>query len=82
MEPACFNLSAWALRHRSLVLYAIVLLGLSGAISSGRLGQSEDPPFPFRAVVVRTLWPGATADGVSRRVTGGIECRLMETGRY
>ena len=82
MEPARFNLSAWALRHRSLVLYAIVLLGVIGAMSYGRLGQSEDPPFTFRAMVVRTLWPGATAEEVSRQVTDRIERKLMETGRY
>lgn len=78
MEPARFNLSAWALRHRSLVLYAIVLLGVIGAMSYGRLGQSEDPPFTFRAMVVRTLWPGATAQDVEQQVTDRIEKKLQE----
>ncbi len=77
-----FNLSEWALRNRSLVLYALVALALIGAWSYQRLGQSEDPPFTFKVMVVRTLWPGATADEVSRQITERIEKKLMETGQY
>ncbi len=77
-----FNLSAWALRNRALVLYAIVVLGLLGAWSYRQLGQSEDPPFTFKAMVVRTLWPGATAQQVALQVTDPIEKTLMETGQY
>lgn len=77
-----FNLSAWALRNRALVVYLIVLLSVLGAWSYTRLGQSEDPPFTFKAMVVRTLWPGATAEEVSRQVTERIEKKLMETGEY
>ena len=82
MDVGRFNLSAWALRHRALVLYTIVLLGVVGVMSYGKLGQSEDPPFTFRAMVVHTLWPGATAEEVARQVTDRIERKLMETGRY
>ena len=82
MENSRFNLSAWALRHRSLVLYATVLLALLGVWSYSQLGQSEDPPFTFRAMVVRTIWPGATAEEVARQVTDRIERKLMETGSY
>lgn len=82
MDTSRFNLSAWALRHRALVLYAIVLLAVVGAMSYAKLGQSEDPPFSFRAMVVHTLWPGATAEEVARQVTDRIERKLMETGRY
>ncbi|MBB5207845.1 efflux RND transporter permease subunit [Chiayiivirga flava] len=77
-----FNLSEWALTHRSLVLYAMLLLGILGAVAYTKLGQSEDPPFTFRVMVVRTLWPGASAEEVSRQVTERIEKKLMETGRY
>ena len=49
-----FNLSEWALRNRTIVLYAILMLGLLGAWSYKHLGQSEDPPFTFKAMVVRT----------------------------
>ncbi len=53
-----------------------------GAWSYKHLGQSEDPPFTFKAMVVRTLWPGATAEQVSRQVTEPIEKALMNTGEY
>ncbi|MCA1713832.1 MAG: efflux RND transporter permease subunit [Gammaproteobacteria bacterium] len=77
-----FNLSAWALRNRGLVLYAMLVLALIGTWSYQKLGQSEDPPFTFKAMVVRTLWPGATAEQVSRQVTERIEKSLMTTGQY
>jgi multidrug efflux pump len=77
-----FNLSEWALRNRSLVLYAMVVLALIGIFSYQRLGQSEDPPFTFKIMVVRTLWPGATAEEVARQVTDRVEKQVMETGRY
>jgi multidrug efflux pump len=77
-----FNLSEWALNNRTLVVYALLLLALIGAWSYRHLGQSEDPPFTFKAMVVRTLWPGATADEVSREVTERIEKQLMQTGKY
>ena len=77
-----FNLSEWALHNRGLVLYAMIALAIIGAWSYLRLGQSEDPPFTFKAMVVRTLWPGATAEEVSRQVTERIEKELMETGDY
>ncbi len=77
-----FNLSQWALRNRSLVLYAMILLGIIGAVAYTRLGQSEDPPFTFKVMVVRTLWPGATAEEVASQVTEKIEKKLMQTGQY
>lgn len=77
-----FNLSAWALRNRQIVLYLMLLLAVVGAVSYSNLGQSEDPPFTFKAMVVRTNWPGASAEEVSRQVTERIEKKLMETGEY
>ncbi|MBS3960132.1 MAG: efflux RND transporter permease subunit [Xanthomonadaceae bacterium] len=77
-----FNLSAWALKNRALVLYAMVVLAIVGVFSYQRLGQSEDPPFTFKIMVVQTLWPGATAEEVARQVTDRIEKELMETGQY
>ncbi|TCT94433.1 efflux RND transporter permease subunit [Pseudomonas sp. LP_4_YM] len=77
-----FNLSAWALRNRQIVLFLMILLAGVGALSYTKLGQSEDPPFTFKAMVIRTLWPGATAEEVARQVTERIEKKLMETGEY
>lgn len=53
-----FNLSAWALQHRQLVVYLMLLVAVVGALSYSRLGQSEDPPFTFKAMVIQTQWPG------------------------
>ncbi|MBV4492626.1 efflux RND transporter permease subunit [Pseudomonas oryzicola] len=77
-----FNLSAWALRNRQIVLFLMILLAAIGAMSYTKLGQSEDPPFTFKAMVIRTLWPGASAEEMSRQVTERIEKKLMETGEY
>ncbi|MBF8721705.1 efflux RND transporter permease subunit [Pseudomonas guariconensis] len=77
-----FNLSAWALRNRQIVLFLMILLAAVGAMSYTKLGQSEDPPFTFKAMVIRTIWPGATAEEVSRQVSERIEKKLMETGEY
>jgi multidrug efflux pump len=77
-----FNLSEWALRNRQMVLYLMILLAVIGALSYTKLGQSEDPPFTFKAMVIRTLWPGASAEEVARQVTDRIEKKLMETGDY
>jgi len=77
-----FNLSEWALHNRGLVLYAMIALAVIGTWSYLRLGQSEDPPFTFKAMVVRTLWPGATAEEVSLQVTERIEKAVMNTGKY
>ncbi len=77
-----FNLSAWALNNRPLVLFAMMMLAIIGAMSYANLGQSEDPPFTFKAMIINTVWPGATAQEVSEQVTERIEKKLMETGEF
>src|SRR3990167_3813441 len=77
-----FNLSEWALRNRQIVLYFMLVLAVAGAMSYTRLGQSEDPPFTFKAMVIRSDWPGASAEEVSRQVTERIEKKVMETVEY
>jgi multidrug efflux pump len=73
-----FNLSEWALQHRPLVLYLIVVFGLMGALAYTQLGQSEDPPFTFKVMVVKTNWPGASTREVEQQVTDRIERKLQE----
>ena len=73
-----FNLSEWALKHQSFVLYCIVVLGFIGVFSYAKLGQSEDPPFTFKIMTVRTGWPGATAREVEQQVTERVEKKLQE----
>ncbi|KOF52240.1 MULTISPECIES: efflux RND transporter permease subunit [unclassified Achromobacter] len=74
-----FNLSAWALRHQPLVVFLITLVTLFGVLSYSRLAQSEDPPFTFRVMVIKTLWPGATARQVQEQVTDRLARKLQET---
>ena len=77
-----FNLSEWALSNRPLVLFMMIAMAVIGAWSYKHLGQSEDPPFTFKAMVVQAMWPGATAEQVSRQVTEPIEKALMNTGQF
>ena len=73
-----FNLSVWALNNRPLLRYFIVVLGMLGVWSYLGLGQSEDPPFTFKVMVVQTQWPGATAAEITEQVTEKIEKKLQE----
>src|SRR6188768_1964747 len=73
-----FNLSKWALDHPALTRYLMIVLMLLGAAAFFQLGQDEDPPFTFRAMVVRTYWPGATAQQVAEQVTDKLERTLQE----
>jgi multidrug efflux pump len=73
-----FNLSEWSLRNQGLLRYFIVMLAALGVWSFLGLGQSEDPPFTFKVMVVQTQWPGATAAEVTEQVTEKIEKKLQE----
>ena len=75
---ANFNLSRWALEHPALTRYLMVVLMLLGFAAYFQLGQDEDPPFTFRAMVVQTYWPGATAQQVAEQVTDKLERTLQE----
>lgn len=76
-----WNASEWGLTHQALVLYAMVVMTLIGLYSYTRLGQSEDPPFTFKVMVVRTEWPGASAAEVAEQVTDKIEKKLQEVAQ-
>ncbi|TEA77796.1 efflux RND transporter permease subunit [Allopusillimonas ginsengisoli] len=76
-----FNLSRWAIAHRALMVYFILMLTIAGALAGLRLAQSEDPPFTFRVMVIQTMWPGATAQQVQEEVTNRIERTLQEMSR-
>ncbi len=77
-----FNLSEWAIQNRQIVRYFMLLLAVVGVLSYSKLGQSEDPPFTFKVMVIQTYWPGATAEEVALQVTDRIEKKVMETGNY
>ncbi|MBB5467008.1 multidrug efflux pump [Paraburkholderia sp. Clong3] len=72
-----FNLSSWALRHQQLVIFLIGLVTLFGVIGYTKLAQSEDPPFTFRTMVIKTYWPGASAREVQEQITDRIGRQLQ-----
>lgn len=72
------NLSAWAITNEPLVRYLFVLLLLLGVVAYGQLGQSENPKFTFRTMVVKVYWPGATALEVEQQVIDKLEKKLQE----
>jgi multidrug efflux pump len=73
-----FNLSEWALRHKSFVVFLMLISALAGAYSYGKLGREEDPPFTIKTMVVKTLWPGATGSETVLQITDRIEKKLEE----
>jgi len=73
-----FNLSRWAIDHGPLTRYLMVVLLVLGISAYFQLGQDEDPPFTFRAMVVQTYWPGATAQQMAEQVTDKLEKTLQE----
>jgi multidrug efflux pump len=74
-----FNLSEWALAHRSFVVYCMIAVTLAGVMAYLRLGRNEDPAFTFRTMVVQAAWPGATLGETLDQVTERIERTLQET---
>jgi multidrug efflux pump subunit AcrB len=73
-----FNLSEWALKHRSFVVYLMLAAALAGFLAYGKLGREEDPPFTIKTMVVKTLWPGATTMDTVDQITDRIEKKLEE----
>ncbi len=73
------NLSDWALRHRALVWFFMVMIVAAGIFSYNRLGRNEDPAFTIKTMVVQAAWPGATVDETIKQVTDRIEKKLQET---
>ncbi len=75
------NLSEWALNHRSIVAYLMIVAVAAGLVSYYRLGRSEDPSFIIKTMVVQAAWPGATVEDTLKQVTERLERKLQETPR-
>src|ERR1700752_529026 len=73
------NLSDWALKHRSFIVFAMISIVVAGLSSYYRLGRSEDPAFTFRTTIGQAAWPGATLDDTLSQVTERLERKLQET---
>jgi multidrug efflux pump subunit AcrB len=74
-----FNLSEWAIQHRSVVTYFMLVIVVAGIASYFRLGRSEDPDFTVKTMVVQSAWPGATVSDTLEQITDRIESKLQET---
>jgi multidrug efflux pump len=77
-EKSRFNLSEWALKNQVLVLYIMLMVTITGFLAYTELGQSEDPPFTFKVMLVRTTWPGASAIEVEQQITDKLEKKIQE----
>ncbi|WP_295406037.1 efflux RND transporter permease subunit [uncultured Thiocystis sp.] len=73
-----FNLSDWAIRNRSVTIFIMLAVLAAGVSSFYKLGRAEDPPFTFRTMVVKAIWPGATLDETIAQVTERLERTLQE----
>ncbi|HDR2659588.1 TPA: efflux RND transporter permease subunit [Enterobacter asburiae] len=82
MSGSRFNLSALAVRERSITLFLIVLVTIAGTYAFFGLGRAEDPPFTVKQMTVITVWPGATAQEIQDQVAEPLEKRLQELKWY
>ena len=76
-----FNLSQWALNHRSIVAFLMIVAVAAGLASYYRLGRSEDPSFVIKTMVVQAAWPGASIEDTLKQVTERLERKLQETAK-
>ena len=82
MSEGRFNLSALAVRERSITLFLIFLISLAGLVSFFKLGRAEDPAFTVKVMTIITVWPGATAQEMQDQVAEKIEKRMQELRWY
>src|SRR5207247_4562825 len=77
-----FNLSALAVRERSVTLFLLVTIAIAGVVAFLRLGRAEDPSFTIKQMTVVTAWPGATAKEMEEQVAEELEKRMQELRWY
>ncbi|WP_406914981.1 efflux RND transporter permease subunit [Enterobacter quasiroggenkampii] len=82
MSQRRFNLSALAVRERSVTLFLIVLVTIAGIYAFFGLGRAEDPPFTVKQMTAIAVWPGATAQEIQDQVVEPLEKRLQELKWY
>ena len=77
-----FNLSDWALDHRSLIWYFMIMASIAGFFSYFNLGRAEDPDFTIKTMIIQAQWPGATVEDMIGQVTDRIEKKLEELDTF
>ena len=81
-EPGRFNLSALAVRERSVTLFFLIAIILVGVFAFLKLGRAEDPSFTIKVATIVTAWPGATAQEMQDQVAEPLEKRMQELRWY
>ena len=77
-----FNLSALAVRERTITLFLLFASAFAGIYAYFHLGRAEDPSFTVKVLTVTSVWPGATAQEMQDLVAEPLEKRLQELRWY
>ena len=77
-----FNLTAWALKHRAVVLFMLLVVAIAGVLSFTKLGQLEDPNFSVPSMTATVIWPGATAQQMQDEVLNRMEKKFEQIDHF
>ena len=77
-----FNLTEWALNHRAVVLFLILVIGVGGLFSVSKLGQLEDPKFSVPSMTAIVIWPGATTQQVQDELLNRMEKKFEQLDHF
>ncbi|WP_395948402.1 efflux RND transporter permease subunit [Aeromonas mytilicola subsp. aquatica] len=77
-----FNLTQWALNHRAVVLFLLILITVAGTLGFGKLGQLEDPNFSVPSMTAMVAWPGATAQQLQDEVLNRMEKKFEQLDHF
>lgn len=73
-----FNLSDWALSHRSFIWFLMIVSVVAGTMSYINIGREEDPDFAIKTMIIAAALPGADVEQTLSQVTDRIEKKLVE----
>ncbi|MGO4392984.1 efflux RND transporter permease subunit [Variovorax sp. M-6] len=77
-----FNLTEWALGHRAVVLFLIIVVSIAGVFSFSKLGQLEDPKFSVPSMTATVIWPGASAQQIQDELLNRIEKKFEQLDHF
>jgi multidrug efflux pump len=77
-----FNLTEWALGHRAIVLFLLLVIGVGGVLGFTKLGQLEDPNFSVPSMTVVVVWPGATAQQIQDELLNRMEKKFEQLDHF
>ena len=65
-----FNLSDWALNHRSFVWFMMIVALVAGALSYTNIGREEDPDFSIKRMIIVASLPDRSLPFLGKAVLG------------